>query len=169
MWTDVSKEHFAPYSGSKIIRARNQRVTRFSETSAHIRTTWRYNPENDKIQNWHMILFIIRFSPFYYGEVLQSTPLPALASQHTNCWLYLNVCIQIVNKLGNLTKIYIYNDTSTEHRDTTRGSCMECFVVSVYTTLRVKKKLNSMVWVRERTIPTERPALVGEVIANFCR
>jgi hypothetical protein len=25
-----------------------------------------------------------------------------------------------------------------------------------------------MVWVRERTIPTERPPLVGEVIANFC-
>jgi hypothetical protein len=30
-----------------------------------------------------------------------------------------------------------------------------------------KKKKNSMVWVRERTIPTERPQLVGEVIANF--
>jgi hypothetical protein len=25
-----------------------------------------------------------------------------------------------------------------------------------------------MVWVRERTIPTERPPLAGEVIANFC-
>jgi hypothetical protein len=25
-----------------------------------------------------------------------------------------------------------------------------------------------MVWVRERTIPTERPPLLGEVIANFC-
>jgi hypothetical protein len=25
-----------------------------------------------------------------------------------------------------------------------------------------------MVWVRERTIPTERPPFVGEVIANFC-
>jgi hypothetical protein len=25
-----------------------------------------------------------------------------------------------------------------------------------------------MVWVRERTIPTERPPLVGEVIANYC-
>jgi hypothetical protein len=30
------------------------------------------------------------------------------------------------------------------------------------------KKKNSMVWARERTIPTERPPLVGEVIANFC-
>jgi hypothetical protein len=30
------------------------------------------------------------------------------------------------------------------------------------------KKLNSMVSVRERTIPTERPPLVGEVIANLC-
>jgi hypothetical protein len=26
-----------------------------------------------------------------------------------------------------------------------------------------------MVWVRERTIPTERPPLVGEVIANVLR
>jgi hypothetical protein len=26
-----------------------------------------------------------------------------------------------------------------------------------------------MVWVRERTIPTERPPLVGEVIATFLR
>jgi hypothetical protein len=30
------------------------------------------------------------------------------------------------------------------------------------------KKLNSMVWVCERTLPPERPPLVGEVIANFC-
>jgi hypothetical protein len=28
---------------------------------------------------------------------------------------------------------------------------------------------NSMALVRERTIPTERPPLVGEVCANFCR
>jgi hypothetical protein len=28
---------------------------------------------------------------------------------------------------------------------------------------------NSMARVRERTIPTERPPLVGEVIANFLR
>jgi hypothetical protein len=32
----------------------------------------------------------------------------------------------------------------------------------------IKNKTNSMVWVSERTIPTERPPLVGEVIANFC-
>jgi hypothetical protein len=31
-----------------------------------------------------------------------------------------------------------------------------------------KKKLNSIVWVRERTIPTKRPPLVSEVIDNFC-
>jgi hypothetical protein len=30
-----------------------------------------------------------------------------------------------------------------------------------------KTTLNSMVWVRERTLPTEWPPLVGEVIANF--
>jgi hypothetical protein len=40
--------------------------------------------------------------------------------------------------------------------------------VNYTTTTTTTKKLNSMVWVRERTIPTERPPLVGEVIANFC-
>jgi hypothetical protein len=29
-------------------------------------------------------------------------------------------------------------------------------------------KKNSMIWVRKRTIPTERPPLVGEVITNLC-
>jgi hypothetical protein len=32
-----------------------------------------------------------------------------------------------------------------------------------------KTKLNYVAWVRERTIPIERPQLVGEVIANFLR
>jgi hypothetical protein len=32
-----------------------------------------------------------------------------------------------------------------------------------------KKKKISIVWVRKRIIPTERPPLVGEVIANFLR
>jgi hypothetical protein len=31
-----------------------------------------------------------------------------------------------------------------------------------------KIKKNSVVWVRERTIPTKRPPLVGEVSANYC-
>jgi hypothetical protein len=33
---------------------------------------------------------------------------------------------------------------------------------------RNKYKTNSLAWVRERTIPTERPPRVGEVSANFC-
>jgi hypothetical protein len=35
------------------------------------------------------------------------------------------------------------------------------------TTIR-HKTTNSVAWVRERTIPTERPPLVGEASANFC-
>jgi hypothetical protein len=31
-----------------------------------------------------------------------------------------------------------------------------------------KQTTNSVAWVRERTIPPERPALVGEVSGNFC-
>jgi hypothetical protein len=33
---------------------------------------------------------------------------------------------------------------------------------------KYKLKLNSVTWVRERNILTERPPLVGEVSANFC-
>jgi hypothetical protein len=32
----------------------------------------------------------------------------------------------------------------------------------------LKKKLNSVALVRKRTIPTERPPLVGEISANLC-
>jgi hypothetical protein len=34
--------------------------------------------------------------------------------------------------------------------------------------LQTNKQTNSMVWVRDWTIPTERPPLLGEVVANFC-
>jgi hypothetical protein len=37
-----------------------------------------------------------------------------------------------------------------------------------HTSYTPQNKTNSMVWVRERTIPTERPPLLGEVVANFC-
>jgi hypothetical protein len=34
--------------------------------------------------------------------------------------------------------------------------------------LHLLNELNSVAWVRERTTPTERPPLVGEVSDNFC-
>jgi hypothetical protein len=34
--------------------------------------------------------------------------------------------------------------------------------------MSLNEKLNSVALVRERTIPTELPPLVGEVSANFC-
>ena len=37
-----------------------------------------------------------------------------------------------------------------------------------HTHTHIKTKLNSVAFVRERTIPTERPPPVGEVSANFC-
>ena len=40
-------------------------------------------------------------------------------------------------------------------------------LLAIYVTKK-HTKLNSVALVRERTIPTERPPLVGEVSANFC-
>jgi hypothetical protein len=42
-----------------------------------------------------------------------------------------------------------------------------CSIAPQPSTLPNWTELNSMVWVRERTTPTELPPLVGEVIANF--
>jgi hypothetical protein len=39
---------------------------------------------------------------------------------------------------------------------------------SVQSSELTDKQTNSMVWVRERSIPTERRPLVGEAIANLC-
>jgi hypothetical protein len=41
-------------------------------------------------------------------------------------------------------------------------------IVRSQTEVTKTKKLNSVTLVRERTIPTKRPPLVGEVNANFC-
>jgi hypothetical protein len=38
----------------------------------------------------------------------------------------------------------------------------------IYREIKKTKKLNPVVVVRKRTIPTERPPLVGEVGANLC-
>jgi hypothetical protein len=50
----------------------------------------------------------------------------------------------------------------------TSNFILQCFVLPPVSVRTNKQKTNSMVWVRERTIPTERPPLVGEVIANIC-
>jgi hypothetical protein len=54
-----------------------------------------------------------------------------------------------------------------------RAVCSSEMLISNYQTARShysehKTKTNSVALVRKRTIPTERPSLVGEVNANFC-
>jgi hypothetical protein len=45
---------------------------------------------------------------------------------------------------------------------------METRESNSHTNIKFKKKINSVALVREQTIPTERPPLVGQVTANFC-
>jgi hypothetical protein len=54
---------------------------------------------------------------------------------------------------------------SLEHCSGLRASYWSVSHTTLYILV---KKLNSVACVLERTIPTERPPLVGEVIANFC-
>jgi hypothetical protein len=60
-------------------------------------------------------------------------------------------------RFSELNEVYAREKVSWQRR-TTIGSA-ETFKT---------KKLNSVAWVRERTLPTERPPLVGKVSANFC-
>jgi hypothetical protein len=43
----------------------------------------------------------------------------------------------------------------------------QCFGGTCYLYIKTKE-INSIPWIRERTIPTEGPQLVGEISANFC-
>ena len=52
--------------------------------------------------------------------------------------------------------------------DTMQGSIIFIFITWNNAFLILFYKLNSVALVHERTIPTERPPLVGEVSANFC-
>jgi hypothetical protein len=56
----------------------------------------------------------------------------------------------------------------SDHEDTYNMIYLKYYFWQTEENHKKKLKLNSMVWVRERTIPTERPLLVGEVSVNFC-
>jgi hypothetical protein len=61
-----------------------------------------------------------------------------------------------LSSINNLTA-YLNNNIKWTARQHVLSARKQRYVVT-----------NSVVWVRERTIPTERPPLVGEVSANFC-
>jgi hypothetical protein len=84
-------------------------------------------------------------------------------------WVRLNVPTVVNNKI-NVTGLFLLS----------KGRIMNNFLgcVEDYTANLVSEKqplsrrvktLNTVSWVRERTIPIERPPLVGEVSTNFCR
>jgi hypothetical protein len=75
---------------------------------------------------------------------------------------------------GNFPKIIVYSTWRwTARAETCSGEIninKHLKTLLRGTVLPIKlKKLNSMVWVRVLTIPTERPPFVGEVISNFLR
>jgi hypothetical protein len=80
---------------------------------------------------------------------------------HTSCWhkmAYSGISMSI--QTGTQRAIQFPADNSNYTRlDTTREEKQ--------TTTKTTK--NSVVWIRERTIPTERPPFVGEVSASFLR
>jgi hypothetical protein len=90
--------------------------------------------------------------------------------------------IQFLKCCASILRIPDYGQSPETERFWVKRSCLD--IETVLTRLgpwfnqyeyeeqckghKKNKRTDSMVWVRERTIPTERPPLVGEVIANFC-
>jgi hypothetical protein len=65
--------------------------------------------------------------------------------------------------------IHFYRLISPESRFTTETNEQTIqYFIQIFLTHRYELKKNSVTRVRERTIPTERQPLVGEVSANFC-
>jgi hypothetical protein len=89
------------------------------------------------------------------------------ALKYSNC--YLMQCKLFLKVCWTWWSIYVtlYQYTSGRERDFLTRS--KTFNVLIRTLHNTQKKKNSMVWVRKRTIPTEWPPLVGELISNFLR
>jgi len=71
----------------------------------------------------------------------------------------------------NTIKQTLYNnkyDTSIFNKSTTENKIKLNTPKTKWAKYTYVGKKNSVALVRERTIPTERPPLVGEVSANFC-
>jgi hypothetical protein len=88
-------------------------------------------------------------------------PLQAILKWHiqlvTSCFIYL---LRLLPSLASHLLVVFWN-ISTIGPNFPDTADVDLLLIS-----EIK---NSMVWVRERTIPIERPPLVGEVIANCLR
>jgi hypothetical protein len=74
------------------------------------------------------------------------------------CLLQVPSCVHAWRQIPAGTRL------RSERYEFLRGSIF----IQIQHDLEPKTKLNSIVWVWERTIPTERTPLVDEVIANLC-
>jgi hypothetical protein len=73
------------------------------------------------------------------------------------------VCVCVCIVILTLGKLYNFIEICVRYFD---NSIMRNCEFVLYSLTRTEK--NSVALVRERTVPTERPPLVGEVSANFC-
>jgi hypothetical protein len=84
------------------------------------------------------------------------------------------LCQSILNNIltKGIVNMVILKKGRLLYKENPMGWCvwkyLSVWELNIFTQIKLKTKLNSMVWVRERTIPTERSPLIGEVIANFC-
>jgi hypothetical protein len=112
--------------------------------------------------------------PQYCKDTNGKLPAPAVLSPRKSCWYQLDRRLVGMQSCPESWEHFLSLSGIEPRPFGPYSICMyrvrqwQTWNIPVVITERTKKtKLNSMVWVRERTIPTERPPLVGEVIANF--
>jgi hypothetical protein len=85
------------------------------------------------------------------------------------CTLILLTAISVLHCLedwcGNTVN---YSSSTAEEAGSLQCKPSQSFACTHQALYQTKLKLNSVAWVREWTVPTERPPLVGEISANFC-
>jgi hypothetical protein len=89
----------------------------------------------------------------------------ALHTESHRIWIMYEILIATRNSWKRYHSFRcILGTLAADHKRLLQSLIQETSVRSI----RSMHKKNSVVWVRERTIPTERPPLVGEVTVNFC-
>jgi hypothetical protein len=96
-------------------------------------------------------------------EIALLSVFPLLGNGSVNVFL-----LQLLRIWNGVMAVRVRVSSCSIRSERKRHYCFHSKFTVLYELLFKKTKLNSMVCVRERTIPTERPPLVGEVIANLC-
>jgi hypothetical protein len=140
-----------------------QKTTKYRNANLSV---WRFVPERDTSHS------VQNISPWWEQRNILNGFSTSPSDWFTRLPLTWNGLLQIDPNMWKTISFIIYTFTFCNLHTKTLYSCSQFYLmVKIGKTLIPSSAelyfFNSMVWVRERTAPTELPPLAGEVIANF--